>query len=435
MICNKRLLTLVLAVMVTLSCGKRIIPGNVSSPEAIKEVANGTREVANAAWWGFDRTDATKALQAAIDSGARKVIVPNMGADWIVRPITLRGDLEVVFEKGVVVTAKKGEFKGTNDCLFRAVQVENLTLKGYGAILRMQKADYMTDAYKKAEWRMVLGLYSCNNVKISGLKLKDSGGDGIYLGVNGKQMYCRDIHIKDVVCDNNHRQGISVISAENLLIEDCTLKNTWGTPPEGGIDLEPNHANEKMKNCIIRNCTIENNNGAGIIVYLRPLSAKSEDVSILFENCRVTSEKGAGIYVGAVKDDGPGGLIEFKKCIIRSVREYGGQVCDKSADRARVRFEECVWKYTAMSEGVLEAPSPLWIYLRRPELTKRYGGVDFVNCTVEDILKRPFLTASEKESNYGVSDIGGTITVINPRGVSLDTGENARDVTLTVKEK
>ena len=435
MIRYKRFLLLVLAGLVTLSCGKRVMPGNKSNSAAIQEVKSGSRQVANAAWWGFDRTDATQALQSAIDSGARKVIVPNMGTDWIVRPIKLRSDLEIEFEKGVFVTAKKGEFKGTNDCLFRADHAENLTLSGYGATLRMQKADYMSDAYKKAEWRMVLGLYSCNNVEILGLTLKDSGGDGIYLGVTGDDKCCRDVHIKDVVCDNNHRQGISVISAENLLIEDCTLKNTWGTPPEGGIDLEPNHASEKMKNCIIRNCTIENNNGAGIIVYLRPLSAKSEDVSILFENCRVTSEKGAGIYVGAVKDDGPGGLIEFKKCVVRGVRDYGGMVCDKSADRALVRFQDCVWKYTAMSEGNMEAPSPLWIYLRRPELTKHNGGVEFDNCTVEDILKRPFLTASEKESSFGVSDITGSITVINPRGVSMDVGENARGVTLAVKEK
>jgi len=29
--------------------------------------------------------------------------------------------------------------------------------------------------------------------------------------------------IRDVVCDRNYRQGISVISAENLLIERCVL--------------------------------------------------------------------------------------------------------------------------------------------------------------------------------------------------------------------
>ena len=45
------------------------IPGNIPSPEAVREVAEGRRATANAAWWGFDAEDATQALQAAIDSG------------------------------------------------------------------------------------------------------------------------------------------------------------------------------------------------------------------------------------------------------------------------------------------------------------------------------------------------------------------------------
>jgi hypothetical protein len=37
-------------------------------------------------------------------------------------------------------------------------------------------------------------------------------------------------------CDRNYRQAISVIGDENLLLENCTLRNTKGTPPETGID-------------------------------------------------------------------------------------------------------------------------------------------------------------------------------------------------------
>jgi hypothetical protein len=38
------------------------------------------------------------------------------------------------------------------------------------------------------------------------------------------------VHIKDVVCDSNHRQHIRVITAKNLPIEDTILKNAGGTP-------------------------------------------------------------------------------------------------------------------------------------------------------------------------------------------------------------
>ena len=108
-------------------------PGNFENSQAVDEVSKGQLKVANAAWWGFNEKDSTDALQRAINSGAAKIIVPFMGQDWVVRPIYLVSDQEIVFEPGVVVTAKKGEFKGNHDSLFRANHKSNITLSGYGA--------------------------------------------------------------------------------------------------------------------------------------------------------------------------------------------------------------------------------------------------------------------------------------------------------------
>ena len=120
--------------------------GNAANPQAVAEVAAGTRTEANAAWWGFDEEDATEALQAAVNSGAKKVIVPSMGKDWIVRPIQLAGDQELVLEHGVVITAKRGEYRGKGDSVFRAQDVANLTIRGKGATVRMHKRDYIVGA-------------------------------------------------------------------------------------------------------------------------------------------------------------------------------------------------------------------------------------------------------------------------------------------------
>ena len=88
------------------------MPGNVKSPEAVGEVASGKRTEANAAWWGFNETDVTSALQSAINSRVKKVVVPNMGKEWIVRPIFLANDQEIEFENGVVIKAKEGSSRG-----------------------------------------------------------------------------------------------------------------------------------------------------------------------------------------------------------------------------------------------------------------------------------------------------------------------------------
>ena len=61
---------------------------NEMNPDAIAEVLAGKRTVANAAWWGFNEKDSTAALQAAIDSGAEKIFIPNMDKDWIIQPLT-----------------------------------------------------------------------------------------------------------------------------------------------------------------------------------------------------------------------------------------------------------------------------------------------------------------------------------------------------------
>ena len=111
--------------------------------EAIADVQSGKTTVANAAWWGFNPEDATETLQAAIDSSAKRVVVPNMRADWIVRPIKLTGNQELIFEPGTVVSAKRGEYRGGGDSMFTAQDVENLTIRGYGATFRMWKQDYI----------------------------------------------------------------------------------------------------------------------------------------------------------------------------------------------------------------------------------------------------------------------------------------------------
>ena len=247
--------------------------GHWASAEAVREVLAGERTTADAAWWGFDEADATGALQGALDSGAKKVVVPYMGKPWIVRPLQLASHQEVVFAPGVVVLAKAGEFKGKGDSLFTGKNLSDVTLRGYGATLRMRKEDYQGAAYEEAEWRMVFDFMSCRRVTVLGLRLENSGGDGIYLGVSGDgPPYCEDVVVRDVVCDGHHRQGISVVSAVNLLIENCVLSNTAGTEPEAGIDFEPNQPNERLENCVVRNCRMENNSGAGILVYPKHLS-------------------------------------------------------------------------------------------------------------------------------------------------------------------
>ncbi len=108
---------------------------------AIAEVAAGQVKEAKASWWGYDPADATAALQAAINSGVPKLVVDKQAGPWIVDRMTLASNQEILFEDGVEVRAKRGAFTGTSDSLFAASQLENITLTGYGASLRMWRSD------------------------------------------------------------------------------------------------------------------------------------------------------------------------------------------------------------------------------------------------------------------------------------------------------
>ncbi|MBR5626199.1 MAG: hypothetical protein IKW74_01095, partial [Thermoguttaceae bacterium] len=94
--------------------------------------------------FGFDGNDSTEFIQAAIDSGAQKVIVDKQATPWVVRPLTLRSNLELVLQEGVEIVAKPGEFASKGDVLLRAANVSNLTIRGEGAgaTLKMRKHDY-----------------------------------------------------------------------------------------------------------------------------------------------------------------------------------------------------------------------------------------------------------------------------------------------------
>lgn len=413
---------------------RAICPGdNAPNPELTTRAATGELAEANAAWWGFNSEDATECLQAAIDAGARRVRVPYMGAPWIVRPIRLRSHLVLAFDPGVVVLAKADEFKGKGDSLFKVTDAEDITLHGYGATLRMRKSDYQSKAYEKAEWRMTISLSGCSRIRIEGLRLESSGGDGIYLGATKRQPYCKDVVIRDVACVDHHRQGISVIGAENLLIENCLMAGTQGTAPQAGIDFEPNQHSERLVNCVVRNCIFTDNAGAGVLVYLKNLSRESAPVSLLIEDCLVNGGKDAGLAVGAVGDDGPQGWIEFRNCVVEGTGKAGAYVYDKSPDSAEVRFTQCQWRDTWKGSQQHKGPRvPLLFGQRRPAIASAIGGVVFTGCHVFDEVDRPVLKVEHHKDGAGLRGLRGQIFVHNPHGARADLGEASGEAGLSL---
>lgn len=114
-------------------------------------------EVVKASSFGWNPTNATKCLQAALDSGANKVLVDRQPSEWLVDTVFPRSNTEIVFEDG----------------------------------------------------------------------------DGVYL------LKARHVLVENLCCTGHARNGASVISADDVVVRNCTFAYAGGTLPECGMDIEP----------------------------------------------------------------------------------------------------------------------------------------------------------------------------------------------------
>ncbi len=286
----------------------------------IAEVKAGIRREAKASWWGFDQANATACLQAAIDSGVPKLVIDQTGNDWIIDPISLtRDNQEIIIAESVVLRARSGGYLGTKDAMFSIIGRKNISICGEnGAALVMNKKDYQDKArYKPAEWRHTINLLSAENIRISNLRLASSGGDGIYVGSTSRAPtnYCKDILIENVVSEDHHRQGISVISVENLTIRKSIFRNTKGAPPQSGIDFEPNNPQQRLVNCLLEDSVFSGNAGMGIEFHLKNLKSESTPVSITCRNCVVENNKvGTSLFMIRQTNNPLQGSIRYENC-------------------------------------------------------------------------------------------------------------------------
>ena len=248
----------------------------------------------NASDFGYSADNSTAALQAAINSGADKVIVDtSRGEDWCINPVRLRSNLELVFAANVKVRAMPGAYKSTGTKMFNAMGVTNLVVRGEpGASLSMCKRDYLdATRYKWSEWRHLLALYDSTNVTVSGLSISSAGGDGIY--ITG----CKDIHLENLLLVDNNRQGLSVIGVDGLTVRRCRFTSTEGTPPACGLDFEPNKPINQISSVLIEDCEFDSNFATGVSFHLVRMTGKSDPVSVVLRRCRFIGNGSSGVGV------------------------------------------------------------------------------------------------------------------------------------------
>ncbi|MBR4219977.1 MAG: right-handed parallel beta-helix repeat-containing protein [Victivallales bacterium] len=395
-----------------------LVIGNLAAaqPEKVAQVERGELKEAYASWWGFNAEDSTEALQAAVASKVPKLIIDKMPSPWILgKTLRLVSNQEIVFEEGVELLAKKGAFKKKTDVLVELALLENVTLRGEGkgATLRMRKADYHSDEYQKAEWRHAISLKSSRNINILNLSLVESGGDGIYLGIARQGVIPTDIVIRDVVCDGNNRQGISIIAGINVLIENTKLINTKGTAPEAGIDFEPNRNNEPIRNIVMRKCFLANNAGHGIHFWIGNMDSSVSPLDVVIEDC-VSQDAGQACF-SLCATNGPGktlqGRVLVKNCIFEN-GQFPVRFRGTSNIGFKTTFENVVMKNMSQKNPKV---SPIVIQgdARDEEPS---GNIHFQNVRLYDNMEREPLAVTPNGQVGGLDNISGSIVCVTEQG-------------------
>jgi hypothetical protein len=108
----------------------------------------------------------------------------------------------------------------------------------------------------------------CSQITVNDVICKNSTSDGLYVSttVLGTQAsYPTDITLVNCVADNAYRNGLSVIGSLRLTVRGGEYKNTNGTLPKCGIDVEPD-AGYTFGNryLIVDGARLFNNDGHGL---------------------------------------------------------------------------------------------------------------------------------------------------------------------------
>ena len=357
--------------------------------------------------FGFDPKDATACLKKAIASGADKVIIDNVGKEWLSGPLLLRSNLELVLEKGVVLRAKSELFKKRVIYFLAVRDVENVTIRGEkGAKICMNKADFMDmSKYVQSEWRHAVSINGAHNVTVCDLTIDGSGGNGIAINSSHKRHVNTKITIKNITSINHHRLAIGIGSVDGLLIENCKGIATKGTPPQAGLDFEPNWPDEKFSNIVVRNCLFSGNAAMGFMFVLGNLNATTPPISAVIENCRIIGNAHGGLRFNGstVKGD-----VVFRNCHFDAETGNGFYFCNFSDGALKLKFENCTLDASKYPHA------PIMISSIAQE---DFGGIDLGNLVVKMPLRRELVDVS----GLGVAGLAKSFTgkpVISWKGKS-----------------
>ena len=323
--------------------------------------------------------DNTTAIQNALNEGG---IISFPAGTFIAGPLTLLSNTTLIFSPGTVLKAKTGFTQFQR--FLQGSSISNVTIFGNKGQIEMLKSEYTT-----GEDRHGIAFFGgCSNISIYDLVVKDTGGDGFY--VNGD-----NVSLVNCVSDNARRNGLSIIAGSNINIIGGEYKNTIGTNPQAGIDIEPDLSTEVLQNVNLIGVKTSNNARTGISFVpfntTSPVSVKVVNCTSVNDGSLASLGAGHGMLFALSPAHTIAGEIIVENCTIETPKAAGVTFFNWTKNCPYVKLRN-VNVINAGGEAVVSnvfnngfgANSSVAI-------NDNLGNFELINCSAKDTRSVPFM--------------------------------------------
>ena len=329
----------------------------------------------NASCWGWDASDATFAIQSAINTNASTVFVD--ARQWNVGPIHLNASGQtLLLADGCSLLSREGGFPGNGDSLLTISKMSGVTVSGYRALLGMPTVP-------KGAFRMGINIIGTTNTVVEGVRIHSTGGDGIYVGPAdahpAQYADCHNTTIRDVSITNASRCGLGLTGSKGLLVENVVIDGTHGASPESAVDIEPGSSYHHAENMVFRNVTVSNSNGYNFAISLHGVD---EPPSITLDGVTVgPGGRLGGFYLVYWGPGTAGGTVRIANSHVTEQHEGCLILEHKALDAARIVVEN-----TELGPGCADRGNvgmydrPIYINAKNSVT----GGLELNNVTIHD---------------------------------------------------
>ena len=355
-------------------------------------------------------TDNTILMQKAINESAGHILViDGSSKPYRCNQLTLQPNSIYWCQPNAVIKANDTWITTDRwqDPLIDIRMIENVKWFGNNAEITMNKPATLV-----TEHAHCMGTRGSKNVYVENMNLTNASGDGFYLdqydGDNTNKP-SSDITLKNLNCDGNGRNGISVVSAHDIEIVGCMLSHTKGTAPQAGIDIESELRSPNMQNIKVHDCNFNSNGFCGLL-FSGQASNPQTLQTVFIDSCTFNNEN-TGVYINGIKPDSLGNII-VSNCDIRNCQRNSILDGNNSNSGIKRTYINCV-SLNANSANRAQNDGNIgewgWacafqIYAK----DQNCGNVRFINCISDDNRETPLVKTA-----FGLTRNPSSTNVIN----------------------